>query len=246
MESIWIFLTALLAITISSMSGGGSSVIAIPIFLSMGIPFPMATAIQQVNSSFWVLPSAYNYLKGRKINWKFLIIYATVGLIGTYFGTLVVTSLDQKILSKLVGAIILLLIAFINYQKKLGLEEHQVRSKFKERLIYIFALPMGFYEGLFGSGNGLFFSIISAYTRGFDLIDALGHYLAMAFPWVLFSALILIFKGYFDLHLMIPAAIGSLIGGYIGSRYASLKGNKFIKMVFTVFGIILGIKLLIG
>lgn len=246
MESLLIFLTAVLATTISSMSGGGSSVIAIPIFLSMGIPFPMATAMQQLNSTFWVLPSAYNYLKGRKIQWQFLIIYASIGMIGAYFGVLTVTSFNQQTLQRVIGVIILLLILFINIQKQFGLHERQIRSKLRERLVYLFALPMGFYEGLFGSGNGLFFSIISAYTKGFDLIDALGHYFAFSFFWVLLAALILISKGYFDLSLMIPAVLGSLTGGYIGSKFARFKGNKFIKMVFTISGIILGLKLLLG
>lgn len=205
----------------------------------------MATAMQQLNSTFWVLPSAYNYLKGRKIQWRFLIIYASIGMIGTYFGVLTVTSFNQQILQSTIGVIILLLILFINIQKQFGLKEHQIRSKLRERLVYLFALPMGFYEGLFGSGNGLFFSIISAYTKGFDFIDSLGYSYAMAFPWVLLAALVLILKGYFDLHLMLPAVFGSVIGGYIGSKYARFKGNKFIKMVFTIFGIILGLKLLL-
>ncbi len=246
MEALLIFLTAVLATTISSMSGGGSSVIAVPVFLSMGIPFPMATAMQQLNSTVWVLPSAYNYLKCRKIQWGFLILYAAIGMIGAYFGVLTVTAINQAVLQRIIGMFILLIIVFINLQRQFGLHEHQVRSILKERIMYLFALPMGFYEGLFGSGNGLFFSLISAFLKGFDLIDALGHYFAMAFPWVAFAAVTLMLKGYFNLHLMLPSTLGALTGGYIGSRYARLKGNKFIKMVFTITGIVLGLKLLLG
>lgn len=54
MESIWIFFAAIIATTVSSMSGGGSSVIAVPIFLSMGIPLPMAVAMQSISGAFWV------------------------------------------------------------------------------------------------------------------------------------------------------------------------------------------------
>ena len=105
---------------------------------------------------------------------------------------------------------------------------------------------MGFYEGFFGSGNGIFFTLVTAYTKGFDFIDALGYYYAVAFPWVVVGALVLMSKGYFDLSLMIPAVLGSLLGGFIGSKYARLKGNKFIKIAFTTVGIILGLKLLLN
>lgn len=245
MEPIWIFIAALIATTVSSMSGGGSSIIAVPIYLSMGIALPMAVAIQSLSGAFWVLPSAYNYLKGRKVDWKFLLLFAGIGTVGSYFGALVITSVDQRLLTTIVGAIILFLIAFMNYQKNLGLKE-QTRSKKKEALAYVFSFPMGFYEGFFGSGNGIFFTLVTAYTKGFDFIDALGYYYAVAFPWVVVGALVLISKGYFDLSLMVPAVLGSLVGGYIGSKYARLKGNRFIKIAFTVVGIILGLKLLLN
>ncbi|MBI2600566.1 sulfite exporter TauE/SafE family protein [Candidatus Daviesbacteria bacterium] len=246
MESIWIFIAAFIATTISAMSGGGSSIIAVPIFLSMGIVLPMAVAIQSISGVFWVLPSAFNYLKGRKIEWMFLLLFAGIGTIGSYFGALAITSFDQKPLAAIVGLLILFLIGFMNYQKNLGLQEQHVRSKFKERLAYVFSFPMGFYEGFFGSGNGIFFTLVTAYTKGFDFIDALGYYYAVAFPWVVVGALVLISKGYFDLSLMVPAVLGSLVGGYIGSKYARLKGNKFVKITFTIIGIILGLKLLLG
>lgn len=246
MESIWIFIAALVATAVSAMSGGGSSIIAVPIFLSMGIPLPMAVAIQSISGAFWVLPSAYNYLKGRKIDWTFLLLFAGIGTIGSYFGALAITSFDQKLLTTTVGLLILFLIGFMNFQKNLGLQEKHVGSRFKEIIAYILSFPMGFYEGFFGSGNGIFFTLLTAYTKGFDLIDALGYYYAVAFPWVVVGALVLISKGYFDLFLMVPAVLGSVIGGSLGSKYARLKGNKFIKVAFTIVGIILGLKLLLN
>src|SRR3989344_2774996 len=123
MEPIWIFIAALIATTVSSMSGGGSSIIAVPVYLSMGIALPMAVAIQSLSGAFWVLPSAYNYLKGRKVDWKFLLLFAGIGTVGSYFGALVITSVNQRLLTTIVGALILFLIAFMNYQKNLGLKE---------------------------------------------------------------------------------------------------------------------------
>lgn len=246
MEFIWIFIAAIIATAVSAMSGGGSSIIAVPVFLSMGIPLPMAVAMQSISGAFWVLPSAYNYLKGRRIDWTFLFLFAGIGTIGSYFGALAITSINQRLLTIIVGILILFLVGFMSYQRNMGLKEKPVRSKLRGKMAYILSFPMGFYEGFFGSGNGIFFTLVTSYTRGFDFIDALGYYYAVAFPWVVVGALVLISKGYFNLSLMIPAVLGSLIGGYIGSKYARLKGNKFIKIAFTIIGIILGLKLLLG
>jgi uncharacterized membrane protein YfcA len=43
---------------------------------------------------------------------------------------------------------------------------------------------------------------------------------------------------------MIPAIIGSCSGGYLGSRIASLRGTGFVRGLFVVAGLALGLKLL--
>lgn len=245
-DFIIIFCTSLVATTLSSMSGGGASVINIPVLLWLGVSFPMATAAQKVSSTFWVLPASYNYLKDRRINWTFLIIFSLVGLVGAYFGTMFILNIDQRILQIVIGVLILILVAYTFLSRNMGLAAEKVYSKFRRSTAYVFALILGFYEGIFGAGNGIMFSIVTLKTRGFDFVDALGYYYSVAFPWCIFAAGLLISKGYFDLGIMVPIVCGSLIGGYIGSKYAKYKGNKFIKVVFMIVGTILGVKLILG
>lgn len=226
------------------MSGGGASIISLPIFLWAGIPLPLSVATHKLSSVFWTPISAYNYLKDRKINWGFLLPFALIGLIGAYFGVQVVTSVNEVLLTKLIGVIILVFVLYTYFKKDLGLEKHRVRHTIQQAIAYPFSIIMGFYESILGSGNGIAFTVLVFYTKGYDFIDALGHYFAIAFFWVAFAAGLLIYKGHFDLGIMIAATIGSIIGSYFGSRYAKYKGNKFIKNIFVVIGALLALKLL--
>lgn len=228
------------------MSGGGASVINIPVLLWLGIPFPLATATQKVSSTFWVLPASYNFLRNRKVDWKFLIAFAVIGLVGVYLGILAVLSIDQRIIEIVIGILILMLVLYTYFKKDVGLKEHTEYSKVRQALAYPFALLLGFYESIFGSGNGIMFAITTFYTKGFDFIDALGYYFSVAFPWVIFAAVLLIHKGFFSWEVMLPAVVGSVIGGYIGSKFARYKGNHFIKLMFVTIGGILGLKLVLG
>ncbi len=241
-----ILVVSIIATSLSSMSGGGASVINIPVLLSLGISFPLATAAQKISSIFWVLPASRNYLKDRKIDWKFLSIFSLIGLIGVYFGTLIVFSINQRTAGIIVGILILSLVIYVLLKKDVGLSEKKVYSKLKQSVAYFFGLILGFYEGFFGSGNGILFSIVTLETKGFDFVDALGYYYSVVFPWEVLAIVMFLSKGYFSLEIMIPTIIGSLIGGYIGSRYAKYKGNKFIKIMFVIIGTILGVKLLFG
>ncbi len=241
-----ILITSFIATALSSMSGGGASVINIPVMLSLGISFPLATAAQKVSSVFWVLPASYNYLKGRKVDWKFLISFALIGLIGVYVGAMVVLSINQRVAGIIIGILILSLVAYVLMKKDIGIVETKIYSKFRQFIAYVFALILGFYESFFGSGNGILFSIVTFKTKGFDFIDALGYYYCVAFLWEVLAVIIFISKGYFSLAVMVPTVIGSLIGGYFGSKYGRYKGNKFIKIMFAIVGTILGVKLLSG
>ncbi len=243
---IVIFFTSLIATALSAMSGGGASVINIPILLWLGAPFPLAMSAQKISSAFWLLPAAYNYLKDRKVNWFFIIVFSLLGLIGAYLGVIFIIKVNQRAMEIIVGILILSLVIYTYFNKNAGLAENKVYSRSRQILAYPFALILGFYESIFGSGNGILLAIVTFYTKGFDFIDALGNYFAIAFSWVVFAAWLLIAKGYFSWSIVIPIVAGSLIGGYVGSRYAKYKGNRFIKIVFVIFGSILGIKLLFG
>lgn len=227
------------------MSGGGTSVINLPIFLWAGIPLPLSIATQKISAMFWTPISAWNYLKGKKINWNFLLLFASIGLIGVYFGVQAAIGIDEVILSKIIGGIILCFVIYIYFKKELGLKEHRMISPLKKILSYLAAIVMGFYESVFGSGNGIAFAVLTFHTRGFDFIHALGYYFAIAFFWVTFASILFINKGYFDISIIGSAIIGSIMGSYLGSKYAKFKGNKFIKKIFVIIGALLAFKLLI-
>jgi uncharacterized membrane protein YfcA len=70
--------------------------ITLPVLLSVGISFPLATAIQKVSATFWVVASAYNYLKDRQVHWFLLITFALIGLIGAYLGVLTVVNVKNS------------------------------------------------------------------------------------------------------------------------------------------------------
>lgn len=228
------------------MSGGGTEIIMYPVFISLGIPIPLIISTAFTTNIFWGLPAAYNYLKGRTVDWIFVLLFSGLGLIGCYIGITTLLVVQPLVYQICIGFIILLFVLYLFLHKDIGLQERRGYSRTRGWLAYPFALLMGFYELMLGVGNAIALSVLTFYTRGFDFIDGLGHYYLIVLPWSLFSAGFLISKGYFDLKLVILATVGSVVGGYIGSRYARYKGNKFIRTLFMIIGGLLGLKLLLG
>jgi len=240
-----IFFATFAATLLSVMSGGGASVISLPIFLWAGVPLPTALATHKICAVFWTPVSAWNYLRKGRIEWGFLLIFAAFGLLGAYFGVQFVVHIDEQLLEPIIGGFILILVVYTWLHKDLGLYRRRPESNTIKWWNYPVAIVMGFYESILGSGNGIVFTALTCRLRGFDFLSALGHYFAVAFFWVTFASFLYIERGFFDLSVAIAAVLGSLLGGYFGSRYARYRGNRFVKSIFLVVGFVLGIKMLV-
>lgn len=235
---------AFTATLVSSMSGGGSSMIMTPVWLTLGFPLPVAIASNVVNGTTWTLIAGRNYLRGHDVDWRLMGGLVVFGLLGAFLGTQVIVGGDSKIIQRIIGLIILSLVSFAFFRKDFGLESKPPTvTRF---VTAFFGLPLGFYEAFFGSGNGIFTSAVLTSTRGFKMLEALGYYYVMAFAWCGFSAFIYISGGNWDLSLMVPSTLGSVVGAALGSRIGRKQGAEFVKTLFIVVGAILGLKLLLG
>lgn len=241
---VLIFIVSFLATMLSAMSGAGSGMITIPTWLLMGFPLPVALASNQVTGALWTPIAARNYLRGQSVDLTLLTILILFGLIGAYFGTKVVAGFNAEVLQRIIGFVILALVVLVSSQKKFGIEASPPKAN---RLVAgLLAVPLGFYEAFFGSGNGIFTSTMLTKTRGFDLVTALGYYYLISFTWDAFAASLYVIHGYGSLDLIIPSSIGSLAGAYLGSLIGRSKGSQFVKYLFVALGGVLGLKLAIG
>jgi len=244
LKAVLVLCIAFVAALLGGMSGGSASALTTPAWLAMGVPLPTAVATDKLAGALWTLLGARNYLAGRRVDWRLLGGMILLGLLGAWFGALVTVRLDPAVLKRVVGGVILLLLGVMLLRPRLGAEPGPIRLS--RPAVGVFALPLGFYEGMLGSGNSLAATLLFCWGRGYDLIGALGHYYVLAFFWCALAAASYIGHGYADPALMIPAIIGSCSGGYLGSRFASRRGSGFVRDLFLVVGLALGLKLLLG
>ncbi len=218
--------------------------ISTPFWLMMGFPLPVAMATNTLSGALWTLVAARNYLRGHQVDWRLIASMAACGLVGAYFGALVVMHSDPKHMQRVIGVIILTLVAYTFFKKEFGLESKEPTTS---RLVTSLAgFPLGFYESFFGSGNSLITSAILTKARGFKLLEALGYSYVMSFFWCLFASVLYGSGGNWKLSLIIPSAVGAVCGAYIGSHIGAKKGTRFVKIMFVTIGSVLGLKLLLG
>ena len=239
-----IFAVAFMASLLSSMSGAGAAMLTTPVWLFLGFPLPVAIASNQLNGAAWTLIAARNYLKGGTVDWALIRIMIFCGLAGAYVGTTIVRGVDANILQRVIGMIIIALVVVVALHSGLGRTESE--PLLSRRMTGVLAFPLGAYESFFGSGNGLFTSILLAKTRGLPLLTALGYYYLISFFWNSFAVTVYSTAGYADSRLMVPSTAGSVLGAYIGSRVGRRKGYRLVRALFLTAGGALGLKLALG
>ncbi|MEI6705207.1 MAG: sulfite exporter TauE/SafE family protein [Deltaproteobacteria bacterium] len=244
MQFMIVFSVAFLASLLSSMSGAGSAILTTPVWLSLGFPLPVAIASNQMNGAAWTLIAARNYLKGRILDRALIRNMVCFGLAGAYVGTVIVRSVDVHLLQRVIGCIIVGLVVVVGLNPSLGRTESE--PCLSRLLTGILAFPLGVYESFFGSGNGLFTSILLSKSRGLSLLTALGYYYVIVFAWNCFAVSIYIVSGLGNIRLMLPSTVGSMLGAYFGSRIGRRKGYGLVRALFLTVGGILGVKLALG
>jgi uncharacterized membrane protein YfcA len=201
-------------------------------------------ASNQLNGAAWTPIAARAYLKGGKADRPLLGIMVACGLAGAYAGTVIVRGADAHVLQRVIGAIIIALVAVVALNPALGRSESP--PLLSRPLTGVLAFPLGAYESFFGSGNGLFTSILLAKARGMPLLTALGSYYAIAFFWNSFAVAVYCAAGLADAGLMVPSTEGSVLGAFIGSRIGRRKGYGLVRALFLAAGGALGAKLALG
>lgn len=165
-------------------------------------------------------------------------------LVGAHLGANILLSINEEIIDKVVGVILLILLPLLFLKKEAGIKRHEV-SKIKKIIGYTLYFAIMIFAGFFSGGAGslVFYTLMIFF--GFTIIEANATDMI---PWILLSVTslaIFALNGIVDYYVGITLFIGMIIGGYIGAHIAIKRGDKWIKTLFAIVVIISGIKLLL-
>ncbi len=107
---LMLMLIGLLAGMLSGLVGIGGGIIMVPLLLLLGLSQHQA---QGTSLAVLVVPvtavAVFNYYKEGYIDWRLAAVIALFFVVGGYFGSKLAISIDQKILKKIFGVVLLLI-----------------------------------------------------------------------------------------------------------------------------------------
>ena len=241
--TVWTYLIVcplvLLAGFVDSVAGGGG-VISLPAYLLAGIPVKLAAGTNKLANGCGTAMSVFKYGRSGKIAWDCAIPAGVACLIGATGGSSLAVYLPDNVLR------IIILAALPIAAVILILVRHKTDDDTKtlphgKTILYssLIGLVLGGYDGLVGPGTGTFLTIAFSIILGFGLLKSAGCARVANLASNVASLIVYLLNGSVLFSVGIPAIFCSMLGNWLGARYAIKGGSKKIRLVmFFVLGLL--------
>ncbi len=225
---------------INSFAGGGI-ILLFPALLAAGLPPIAANATSNLSSWPGALSSAYGYRHYlNRLPRKYLLLLVPC-FIGALVGSWLLTNTASPQFERLVPWLVLAAVLLFMFQPLLhshlagNLQHHRNAPLI---VIGLALLPMAVYGGYFGAGFGFIMLAFLGFTRltALHLINGLKN---LAGPTIsLVCTVYFGLAGLIDWRYGVVLMLGSLAGGYVGSRIAQRLNPAWVHLAIVVLGLI--------
>ena len=229
----------LLAGFVDSVAGGGG-VISLPAYLIAGVPVRFAAGTNKLANGCGTALAAVKYAKSGNIFWLAAIPAGVFSLIGSYIGTRIAVFIPENALKILILAALPAVAILLFLSKDFGQKEKPPKGKTATVAIAsAIGLAIGCYDGLVGPGTGTFLTLGFSMALGYTLLRSSGCAKIANLASNVASLIVYLSRGYVMFSIGIPAIACSMLGNYLGSRYAIKGGSRRVRYImFVVLGLL--------
>jgi hypothetical protein len=238
MTDYWIYLLVCLGAAFAGFIDavvGGGGLVQVPMLF---ILFPELSHVQVIATNRFAsiagtTVAAIQYIRHVGIDTTLVLFAGISAGLTSFGGTFVMALVKPEVFKPMLLIIIVVLAVYTFVKKDLGIQHAPRFTSHKLWLMSaLIGAMLGFYNGFIGPGTGtlLVFAFVTVLQVGFLQGSASAKIVnAMAD----FASLIGFFiSGSIVYKIALPMMVSNMVGGYVGSKAAILRGNKFVRYVF--------------
>jgi uncharacterized membrane protein YfcA len=248
LDQVLLFVISLIANIFSAFAGGGAGLIQFPVLIFLGLSFSIALATHKIASVALGVGATIRNLKEGALERRLTLSLLVFGLPGVILGANIILLVPDRNAEIALGVLTASLGIYSVLRPQLGLKK--IDAGLATRPMVIGGLVLfiiGALNGSLTSGTGLFVTLWLVSWYGLDYKRAVAHTLVLVgLFWNGAGAVTLSLLSEVQWSWLPALILGSLLGGYIGAHLAIVKGNRWIKRVYEVITLLVGIKLIIG
>jgi uncharacterized membrane protein YfcA len=230
---------------VDSIAGGGGLIQLPSLLISMPNTAPsLLLGTNKLPSFLGTLGATASYLRKVKPDFKLAFVMAVPAFIGSGLGASVATKIPKEAFKPIILFMLIVVALYTLRKKELGLVENfRFARRHQVGMGALAGLVIGFYDGIFGPGTGSFLMLILVALLGFAFLQASVTAKIVNLATNLGAILVFGLNGKILWVLGLTMAIGNVIGGFLGARWALKGGSALIRKVFLVVTTLLILRL---
>ncbi len=242
------FVISFVANAFSAFAGGGAGLIQLPLLIFLGLPFAIALATHKIASVALGVGATIRYLRESQLERRFALYILITGVPGVIIGANIILQVPSRLAEIALGLLTISLGLYSWFKSQLGQQYNPLHRNPNGYIIGgIVIFSIGILNGSLTSGTGLFVTIWLIRWFGLDYKRAVTYTLVLVgLFWNGSGAITLGLLGDVKWDWLPALLLGSLLGGYFGAHLAITKGNRWIKRIFEIITLLVGIKLILG
>jgi uncharacterized membrane protein YfcA len=247
LDQIILFFVSTIANIFSAFAGGGAGLIQLPVLIFMGLPFSVALGTHKIATVALGLGATIRNVNEGHTSWRLNLFMLLAGIPGVILGAWTIIGVDDRLAEVALGVLTLSLGVYSIFEPELGIKTVDKNHHLKGYIIGGMGLfIIGFTNGALSAGTGLFATMWLVKWFGLSYKHAVGHTLiAVGLFWNASGAITIGMIGQVQWDWLPALLLGSLVGGYIGAHLAIKSGSKWIKRVYEVITVIVGLSLIL-
>lgn len=246
MEEYWGYLLLVLAGFIGGFLNtvvSSGSAVTLPALISFGLLPNIANATNRVPVFVGFLVSTYQFHKKKLIDWKKTFNLLIPLIVGTVIGVLFVKDLPGEYVKRIIIIALFVSLALAIYKFKNLTVKKVIRTHKITIVTYLLFCLLGLWGGVIVLDTATFILFSLMLHLGVDFIEANAMKSALCLIFSFVSLLLFAFNGDVNWFLGGCLAIGSFLGGYVGSNFATKESSRF--WAFALLILLLSIEILL-
>ena len=225
---------------INTLAGGGSA-LSLPMLIFLGLPANMANGTNRIAILLQNMVGTSGYRREKVLDLRKGWVMGTAALLGAIPGALFAISLDELLMRKIIGGVLVVMLILVVFKPGIWLKTKAGKPIVSNKIFsFLVFFLIGVYGGFIQAGVGFFLLAALVLLEGMDLVRSNAVKVFIILMYTPIALLIFILNHQVDYKLGLLLAVGNMTGAWIGSKVAVSWGPKFIRWIL-MFALVISI-----
>jgi hypothetical protein len=229
---------------INTLAGSGS-LITLPLLIFIGLPANIANGTNRVAILMQNIVGVSSFHQQKVLDFRRGLLLSIPAIGGAIIGALIAADLDEEMMRKVIGVLMVIMFFVIIIRPKRWLEGHPELAGRKIGILQtILFFLIGIYGGFIQAGVGIFLLAGLVLGAGYDLVRGNAVKVLIILVFTIFALIIFVINDQVQWIVGFILAIGNMLGAWIASRLAVKKGAPFVRWILIIIVAASAVKLL--